>query len=109
MENSTPESVATHTRTTGIIHPPPDIRTIVDKTASFVAKNGPEFENRIIGRNAGNPNFNFLNGSDPYHAYYQHRLAEFRAQAQAPGQQSLDAPEPESTPSILYVNFNLVR
>ena len=39
-----PVTVATHTRTIGIIHPPPDIRTIVDKTAQFVAKNGPEFE-----------------------------------------------------------------
>lgn len=101
--NSTPASIATHTRTIGIIHPPPDIRTIVDKTASFVAKNGPEFEKRIIVSNAGNPKFNFLNGSDPYHAYYQHRLSEFRAQNQAlPGQQlsqASDAPVPESAPS----------
>nr|KYP75357.1 putative splicing factor 3 subunit 1 [Cajanus cajan] len=69
-----PATVATHTRTIGIIHPPPDIRTIVDKTAQFVAKNGPEFEKRIIANNTGNVKFNFLNSSDPYHAYYQHRL-----------------------------------
>ncbi|KAI3921104.1 hypothetical protein MKX01_036083 [Papaver californicum] len=75
-----PASVATHTRTIGIIHPPPDIRTIVDKTAHFVAKNGPDFEKRIIANNAGNAKFNFLNGSDPYNAYYQHHLSEFRAQ-----------------------------
>lgn len=76
-------SVATHTRTIGIIHPPPDIRTIVDKTSQFVAKNGPEFEKRIVLNNAGNVKFNFLNASDPYHAYYQHRLSEFRAQNQS--------------------------
>jgi len=35
-----PATVATHTRTIGIIHPPPDMRTIVDKTSQFVAKNG---------------------------------------------------------------------
>ncbi|KAF6160806.1 hypothetical protein GIB67_036007 [Kingdonia uniflora] len=75
-------SVATHTRTIGIIHPPPDIRTIVDKTASFVAKNGPEFEKRIVANNAKNAKFNFLTSSDPYHAYYQHRLSEFRTQSQ---------------------------
>ncbi|KAL4583176.1 hypothetical protein LXL04_007742 [Taraxacum kok-saghyz] len=86
--NSAPASIATHTRTIGIIHPPPDIRTIVDKTASFVAKNGPE----IIISNAGNPKFNFLNGSDPYHAYYQHRMAEFRSQNQNP----TDVPPPET-------------
>ncbi|RVW45434.1 Glycine cleavage system H protein 2, mitochondrial [Vitis vinifera] len=43
-------SVATHTGTIGIIHPPPDIRNIVDKTARFVAKNGPEFEKRIMAK-----------------------------------------------------------
>ncbi|KAK0604571.1 hypothetical protein LWI29_017032 [Acer saccharum] len=71
--NSTPTSVATHTRTIGIIHPPPDIRNIVDKTSQFVAKNGPEFEKRIIANNANNAKFIFLCSSDPYHAYCQHR------------------------------------
>ncbi|XP_061355455.1 probable splicing factor 3A subunit 1 [Gastrolobium bilobum] len=95
-------SVATHTRTIGIIHPPPDIRTIVDKTSQFVAKNGPEFEKRIIANNTGNAKFNFLNPSDPYHAYYQHRLAEFRAQnqssAQEPPLQPADLSVSESAP-----------
>ncbi|KAA8544699.1 hypothetical protein F0562_019454 [Nyssa sinensis] len=90
--NSASASVATHTRTIGIIHPPPDIRNIVDKTAQFVAKNGPEFEKRIIANNAGNAKFNFLNASDPYHAYYQHRLSEFRAQNQASAQQPPSQP-----------------
>ncbi|KAI7725816.1 hypothetical protein M8C21_031773, partial [Ambrosia artemisiifolia] len=99
MSNSDSASIATHAQTIGIIHPPPDIKNIVDKTVSFVAKHGPEFEKRIIGRNAGNPKFNFLNGSDLYHAYYQHRLAEFHAQDQAPWQQSSDALEPESNPN----------
>ncbi|KAJ6996811.1 hypothetical protein D5086_010379 [Populus alba] len=90
--------VATHTRTIGIIHPPPDIRSIVDKTSQFVAKNGPEFEKRIIANNANNAKFNFLNSSDPYHAYYQHRLAEFRAQNQAPGQQPTSQPADSASP-----------
>ncbi|GER46208.1 Swap (Suppressor-of-White-APricot)/surpdomain-containing protein [Striga asiatica] len=91
----TPASVATHTRTIGIIYPPPDIRNIVDKTAQFVAKNGPEFEKRIIANNEGNAKFNFLRASDPYHAYYQHRLSEARAQNQSSGQQQpLEAAEP---------------
>ncbi|KAL5140032.1 putative splicing factor 3A subunit 1 [Glycine soja] len=98
-----PATVATHTRTIGIIHPPPDIRTIVDKTSQFVAKNGPEFEKRIIANNTGNVKFNFLNSSDPYHAYYQHRLSEFRAQNQSSGlqppSQPADSAVPESAPS----------
>ncbi|KAM1087563.1 hypothetical protein ACFX2B_012925 [Malus domestica] len=98
--NST--SVATHTRAIGIIHPPPDIRNIVDKTAQFVAKNGPEFEKRIMANNTGNAKFSFLISTDPYHAYYQHRLSEFRALNQSSGQQPstqpADSASPESAP-----------
>ncbi|CAH9130130.1 unnamed protein product [Cuscuta epithymum] len=96
-------SVATHAKTIGIIYPPPDIRSIVDKTSQFVVKNGPEFERRIVLSNAGNAKFNFLNPSDPYHAYYQHRLSEGRAQNLASGQQLpskiADSDAPESAPS----------
>ncbi|KAI4373154.1 hypothetical protein MLD38_011312 [Melastoma candidum] len=83
-------TVATHTRTIGIIYPPPDIRNIVDKTVQFVTKNGVEFERRIIANNAGNAKFNFLIPSDPYHAYYQHRLSEFQAQSQSSAPQESD-------------------
>ncbi|KMQ90146.1 splicing factor 3 subunit 1 [Lasius niger] len=84
----------------GIIYPPPEYRPgsgstlfarrmmvisslcrnsdIVDKTASFVARNGPEFESRIRQNELGNPKFNFLNFGDPYHAYYQHKVKEFK-------------------------------
>uniref|UniRef100_A0A7N0RHY0 Splicing factor 3A subunit 1 n=1 Tax=Kalanchoe fedtschenkoi TaxID=63787 RepID=A0A7N0RHY0_KALFE len=101
-ESTAPATVATHTRTIGIIHPPPDIRSIVDKTSQFVAKNGPEFEKRIIANNAGNAKFNFLNPSDPYHAYYQHRLAEFRAQnlsSTPQGTHGEDSAMPDAVPS----------
>ncbi|KAK1409677.1 hypothetical protein QVD17_36206 [Tagetes erecta] len=64
------------------IYLPPEIRMIVDKTASFVAKKGPEFERRIWISNVRNPKFNFLNASDPSHAYYQQKLSEYRAQSQ---------------------------
>ncbi|XP_075148039.1 splicing factor 3a subunit 1 [Haematobia irritans] len=62
----------------GIIYPPPEVRNIVDKTASFVARNGPEFEARIRQNELGNPKFNFLSSGDPYHAYYRHKVTEFR-------------------------------
>ena len=31
----------------GLIYPPPEVRGVVDKTASFVARNGYEFQNKI--------------------------------------------------------------
>jgi splicing factor 3A subunit 1 len=64
------------TSTIGIIYPPPEVRSIVDKTATFVARNGPEFEEKIRNNEISNTKFNFLNQSDPYHAYYRHKVKE---------------------------------
>ncbi|KAE8748975.1 hypothetical protein FOCC_FOCC004381 [Frankliniella occidentalis] len=60
------------------VQPTPAVVDIVDKTASFVARNGPEFEARIRDNEQGNPKFNFLNFGDPYHAYYQHKVKDIR-------------------------------
>ncbi|CAL1530575.1 unnamed protein product [Lymnaea stagnalis] len=74
----TTEEVPTTKPSIGIIYPPPEVRNIVDKTASFVARNGPEFENRIRQNEVNNPKFNFLQPTDAYHGYYQHKVEEFK-------------------------------
>merc|ERR1712100_489514 len=61
----------------GIIYPPPDIRGVVDKTAQFVAKCGPEFEQRVL-REQNNAKFAFLLPSNPYRPYYEHKVKEFK-------------------------------
>ncbi|KAG7597042.1 SWAP/Surp [Arabidopsis suecica] len=91
--NQAPAAVATHTRTIGIIHPPPDIRTIVEKTAQFVSQNGLEFENKVKTEKAKNPNFNFLKSDNPYHAFYQHKITEYCAKIQDRAQCTLDDTE----------------
>merc|ERR1712168_928661 len=63
----------------GIIIPPVDIRNIVNKTAQFVARNGPEFEVRIQKNEANNIKFNFLKDEDHYNSYYRHRIAAFKS------------------------------
>ncbi|XP_076067549.1 splicing factor 3a subunit 1 [Oratosquilla oratoria] len=75
------EAIATDDKKSvvGFIYPPPEVRNIVDKTANFVARNGPEFEARIRQNEQNNPKFNFLNPGDPYHAYYQHKVSECRS------------------------------
>ena len=60
------------------------VADIVDKTASFVARNGPEFETRIRQNEQNNPKFNFLQPGDPYHAYYQHKVKEIQEGKSAP-------------------------
>ncbi|KAL6735693.1 hypothetical protein Aduo_006109 [Ancylostoma duodenale] len=62
----------------GLIYPPPDIRTIVDKTAAFVARNGVDFENKIREKEASNKRFNFLSPTDPYNAYYKQKVRDFQ-------------------------------
>lgn len=62
----------------GIIFPPADIRGIVDKTAQFVAKNGPEFEQRVLADQSNTQKFSFLLASNPYRAYYDAKVKEFQ-------------------------------
>ncbi|XP_061907122.1 splicing factor 3A subunit 1 [Entelurus aequoreus] len=84
-KNDAPEETPATKPMVGIIYPPPEVRNIVDKTASFVARNGPEFEARIRQNEINNPKFNFLNPNDPYHAYYRHKVNEFKeGKAQEP-------------------------
>jgi len=61
----------------GIIFPPADIRGVIDKTAQFVAKCGPEFEQRVL-REQNHAKFSFLLPSNPYRPYYEHKVKEFK-------------------------------
>ena len=59
----------------GVIKPPPEIRAVADRTASYVAKNGRAFEQRILSSAKGKtPKFAFLQPNNPFHAYYQERI-----------------------------------
>jgi len=67
-----------HGRVVGVIIPPPDVRAVVDKTAQFVAKNGKNFEARILNSEEGKTaKFNFMRPFDPYHAYYEMKIRQF--------------------------------
>ena len=69
-------SITTMGPVEGTIIPPPDIRTVVDKTAAFVARHGAAFEERIKAKQGGDPKFAFLNANDHYHAYYKFKIEE---------------------------------
>ncbi|RAH43398.1 putative pre-mRNA splicing factor, partial [Aspergillus brunneoviolaceus CBS 621.78] len=84
----------------GVVLPPKDIRAIVEKTAGYVARNGPVFEDRVREKERNNPKFSFLNPDDAYGPFYQWRLIEIKegrgstALAGRPGEASAAA-EPE--------------
>lgn len=84
-------------RVTGIIIPPPDIRAVCDKTATFVAKFGKSFEQKVMASEEGKTlKFSFLKPFDPYHAYYENRIMEIEegkaATADAPALSAAPAP-----------------
>ena len=62
----------------GVVLPPKDIRGIVEKTAGYVARNGPIFEDRIRDKEKNNPKFSFLSPNDAYSPFYLWRLSEIR-------------------------------
>lgn len=67
---------------TGIIYPPPDLRAVVDKTAQFVAKNGVQFERRVMATERGKLKFAFLQPDNPYRPYYDHMVKQFESGAE---------------------------
>lgn len=56
-----------------VIVPPPNVRGLLEKTASAVGKT-PALESRIALKHATDPRFAFMRPSDPYHAYYQAKV-----------------------------------
>ncbi|OMH83089.1 Pre-mRNA-splicing factor [Zancudomyces culisetae] len=81
----------------GMIYPPPDIKTIVEKTAVYVAQSGPILEQKIIETEKDNKKFSFLNVNDPYHLFYRYMVdkskrGEEEMRAQKSTQQQSAAP-----------------
>jgi Surp module len=58
--------------------PPPDIQIVIDKTASYVAKNGNDFEQKLICKN--DARFNFLSDQDEYNEYYKMKVRHYLSQ-----------------------------
>ncbi|PSR88911.1 hypothetical protein PHLCEN_2v5060 [Hermanssonia centrifuga] len=86
----------------GLILPPPEIKSVIDRTAKVVARsaNPPQFEDKIRENQRQDPKFSFLNPADPYHAYYRHRMEKvIRGEVDdepAPGKE--EQPTPEAVP-----------
>eukprot|EP01097_Dermamoeba_algensis_P007019 TRINITY_DN4394_c0_g1_i1.p1 TRINITY_DN4394_c0_g1~~TRINITY_DN4394_c0_g1_i1.p1 ORF type:complete len:693 (-),score=176.67 TRINITY_DN4394_c0_g1_i1:97-2109(-) len=62
----------------GIIIPPPELRNIIDTTATFIVRLGDNFEKQVASRERNNPKFGFLQPGDHYHSYYKWKIQEGR-------------------------------
>jgi len=58
-----------------VLIPPPELQTIVDKMASYVARNGRTFEEVV--KNKDKKRFSFLFKEDKHHSYYLHKLKAY--------------------------------
>lgn len=58
-----------------IRQPPTETRLVIDKMASYVAKNGADFE--AIVKSKGDPRFEFLSETHEFYAYYKTKIREF--------------------------------
>ena len=56
-----------------IVPPPPDKKFLIDKMATYVAKNGPDFEVVVTMKN--DPRFDFIAEGHVWHNYYKMRKA----------------------------------
>ncbi|KAH9977204.1 Pre-mRNA splicing factor PRP21 like protein-domain-containing protein [Lactifluus volemus] len=61
---------------TGLILPPPDVKSTVDRTIVHMNRSSDplQFEVKLRESRRTDPAFSFLNPADPYHAYYRNRL-----------------------------------
>ena len=59
------------------------MRGVIEKTAQFVAKNGAEFESRVL-REQSATKFGFLLPNNPFHAFYKLKVREFTTGEAAP-------------------------
>lgn len=86
--------------TVGLIVPPPEIRSIVEKTASFVARNGEQFEQKIKQNEAANPKFDFLKEENPYNLYYKKKVGDFMVGTASLSKQDENIVTVQSAPEI---------
>jgi hypothetical protein len=60
----------------GII-PPSDIQIVIDKTAVYVAKNGTDFEQKLMCKD--DARFKFLHANNEFHRYYKMKVRSYQA------------------------------
>lgn len=61
-----------------MIYPPPETKKVIDKAATLVAQYGIQVETSM----KEDPNFSFINKTDPYYPYYQSKILQSKDELQ---------------------------
>ncbi|XP_034827870.1 protein suppressor of white apricot-like isoform X1 [Maniola hyperantus] len=81
-----------------ILTPPEDVKTVIDKMAAYVARNGDEFEEIVRSKN--DPRFTFLEPDNLYHPFYKRLMQEKRG-VDVNGRDK-EQPKQDKTPMVSF-------
>ncbi|CAG8679220.1 186_t:CDS:2 [Dentiscutata erythropus] len=59
--------------------PPPDLKIIIDKMATYVSKSGESLEAKVREKHIDDPRFSFLLPWNEFHSYYRQRIQHEKA------------------------------
>ncbi|KAK4991371.1 SF3a splicing factor complex subunit [Elasticomyces elasticus] len=91
----------------GVVRPPKEIRNIIEKTAGYVTRNGPAFEDRMRTRaNLNDQKLSFLHATNRYNSFNNWRLSEVKTgRGTAPPEFELSA----RMPNINALDLDVVK
>lgn len=74
LSKPTPTATVPIQSTPPPIVPPKEVQSVIEKLVQFVAKNGPNFEQKVKEKEGKNEKFGFLYPWSPHHTYYKYCL-----------------------------------
>lgn len=87
------DNSSTDSKEPAIATPPEDVQIVIDKMASYVARNGDEFADIVRAKN--DPRFTFLEPDNIYHAFYK-KLMQHKRGGDVNGKEKINSNVPVS-------------
>ncbi|KAF5301084.1 hypothetical protein FQA39_LY10903 [Lamprigera yunnana] len=87
--------------------PPSEMEQIISKMASYVLKNGKDFEN--IVKSKGDPRFDFLNENHEYYSYYRLKVKEYLSEMKIKNEKEEGSVKSKEKKVVTPVSFSIKK